>query len=401
MMPSSMPLPAAAGGMPSGMPPMQAMPQDNYMAGPMDGFGPHLQPNEIRMPQPEYRHAPSHHRLENQELDEKDKWVNREEEFNLPSGTNKMMLYGALEDIRHAEMLEMREALKRRRRVNCIPVLLSLFLPWLLFLATFYMSSFYIKFVAPGNAILFNLIAVMISIGYVVDSFKKWRRNKQAGFYPFYMGVLFVVAAVLGWIMGDLNFWFRMQPCYSIEHLGTYSNVNPSQQTLKNGQVIPTRGKRYQDAGKVYFEANTKLDISKAMSFKMGDLYCVAPIVDANCEKNCGYDFWAVGLNCCSEDMADFRCGQYDNPAAKAGLRLMHDNLRPNFRLAVLEAEGVHEKVVSTHPLFFYWLHDPVKELNHLKHEGYKGFIIAMIASFLFLCVSTFFSVKWARMAFQ
>jgi len=371
------------------------MPPDNYMAGPMDGFGP-----QIGMPEPEYRHAPHEHRLENQEIPEHERIVNRlEDQEYTASGTDKMMLYGALEDIRRNEMLDMREKLKRRRRVNCVPVLGTLFLPWLLFLTTFYMASFYVKYAAPANAILFNSLALLCSIGYAVTSFKNWRRDRQKYFFPFHLSCLFIIAATAGWILGDLNFWFRMQPCYNIEHLATYSNVNPSIQTLRSGQEVPTRGKRYQDAGKVYFEANTKLDISKAMSFKMGDLYCVAPIVDKNCEKNCGYDFWAVGLNCCSEDMADFRCGEYDNPGAKAGLRLMHDNLRPNFRLAVVEAEGVH-KVVSTHPLFFYWLHDPVKELNHLKHKGYKGFIIAMISSFLGLGVFTFFSVKWARMAF-
>ena len=45
------------------------------------------------------------------------------------------------------------------------------------------------------------------------------------------------------------------------------------------------------------------------MSFKSRDMYCVAPIVDTNCKSFCGYDFWAVGVNCCgNDDQVDFTC---------------------------------------------------------------------------------------------
>ena len=40
------------------------------------------------------------------------------------------------------------------------------------------------------------------------------------------------------------------------------------------------------------------------------------------------YDFWAVGVNCCGA-AADFKCGEFSNPKAHAGLRLMSDEQRP------------------------------------------------------------------------
>jgi len=77
----------------------------------------------------------------------------------------------------------------------------------------------------------------------------------------------------------------------------------------------------------------------------------------------------------------------------------MHDELRPNYRLAVLEAEGVH-KIVSTHPIFVEWLHDPIKELKHMKSVGFRGFVLLMIVSFLGYGVAAYFILQWARTKF-
>jgi len=353
----------------------------------------------------EVRHAPHHERPENAEVPEHKKVVRQAPVHHgggdaLPTGSDKFALYGALEDIHQEEMIAQHQALKRRRRVNCVPALNALFLPWALFLIVFSMASFYVHYAMPFCVFAFNTTAVVSVLVYAYRSFTDRNASPEQAFYPTYLSVMFIIAVTFGWLLGDLNFWFNMQPCYNIEHLATYNNVNPSTQTMPSGQSVPTRGKRYQDAGKVYFEHNAILDVKRSMSFKMGELYCVAPIVDPNCKKNCGYDFWAVGINCCAEDVADFRCGEYNNPSAKNGLRLMHDEQRPNFRLAVMEAEGVH-KIVSTHPIFFYWLHDPNKEIAHMKHKGFKGFVLLMIMSFFGYAGAAYLSLKYARGKFR
>jgi len=318
---------------------------------------------------------------------------------SIPAGSKKLMLYGALEDMDAEDMRDQHQKLRRRRRINCIPALNALFLPWVLLLIIFSTASFSFHYAFPVSVILFNGAVLICCLLFAYSSFTADVPERDA-FYPTYLGVAFVFAVVVGWLLGDLNFWFHMQPCYNIEHLATYTNVDPSTSTMQSGQVVPTRGKRYQDAGKVYFDHNSVIDVSRSMSFKMGELYCVAPIVNPNCKKNCGYDFWAVGINCCAEDYTDFRCGEYNNPSAKNGLRLMQDELRPNFRLAVLEAEGVH-KIISTHPIFFYWLHDPVKEMTHMKNKGYKGFVLLMIVGFFGSMLSTFCAFNWARNKFS
>ena len=134
---------------------------------------------------------------------------------------------------------------------------------------------------------------------------------------------------MLAAILGDLNFWYYMQPYYDIENLNTYPSVNPARE----------KGQQLMDAGRVYFADGTSLDMKKAMAFKNLDLYCVAPIVQGT-EQLASYDFWAVGINCCSGVSSDFRCGEFNNVHARAGLRVMKDDQRPFFRLAVQQAEA-------------------------------------------------------------
>lgn len=366
----------------------------------LNGFGPGMTP-----PWVDVRHAPYKSRPEHQEVQEHKKNVLQHQIHlpdgeKLPSGSSKYALYGALDDLNQIEMADQHEKLKRRRRINCLPAMHALFLPWVMFLVVFSIASFYIHYTAPATVVFLNTTIVVGCITYAYNSFKSPHPDPGRAFYPTYLAVAFLVAASLGWLMGDLNFWFNMHPAYNVEHLGSYQNVNPSQFKTQSGQTVPATGKRYQDAGKVYFNHKAKLDLNRTMSFKMGDLYCVAPIVDPDCKGACGFDFWAVGINCCAEDVSDFRCGEWNNPAAKAGLRLMHDELRPNFRLAVLEAEGVHH-IVSTHPVFFEWLHDPVKELEHIKRKGFREFVLLMIASFFVNLGCTYLALKWAREQFR
>jgi hypothetical protein len=283
---------------------------------------------------------------------------------------------------------------RKRRVVNWIPLLLAVFLPWFLFLIVYRAVFARLHYNKPQLSLLVVLLAMVASIYVTIKAYSISKKASSqhaahfdklyasgATFFWKYQAVAFWVATLSAWMIGDLNFWFYMQPYYDVENLAAYVDVNPSEHGFPNGEFVPARGKRYLDAGIVYFQNDVVLDTSKAMSFRNGDLYCVAPLVSKSCKKNCGYDFWAVGLNCCSDSAADFRCGEYSNPQAKSGLRLMRDDQRPMFRLAVLGAEGVH-KITSTHPLFFYWLEDPKSEIKSYQERGYSMFLTWMFIFF-------------------
>lgn len=287
----------------------------------------------------------------------------------------------ACKDWRANDNFEQVMALASHKRLNCMPVLLSILVPWFAFLFAFGIVSFYTHYAMPVTTICFFGMGFAASIYCVMQARAAFTRRRD-WFYIGYIGVTCSIAMVLGGVYGDVTFWSWMRPVYDLRHMATYNNIDPSSSTLWSGQILPTSGRRFQDAGTVYFKTEAVLDKSKAMSFKMGALYCIAPIVNPKCERNCGYDFWAVGVNCCAEDASDFRCGEYGNQHAKAGLRLMDESQRPYFRLAVLEAEGAH-KIVSKHPVFYHWLQDPIKEIDVWAKQGYSKFIVAMFVSFV------------------
>merc|ERR1719171_1096331 len=167
------------------------------------------------------------------------------------------------------------------------------------------------------------MIGVLVVVIAVALAFRAWRKKKQGlsdrepSWFMFAAASL-AAALAFGVIFGDMNFWYNMQPFYDIENLNSYPTVNPARE----------KGQQLMDAGRVYFSDGTGLDGKKAMGFKNLDLYCVAPIVVGDAAL-ASYDFWAVGLNCCSGVSSDFRCGEFNNPHARSGLRLMRDDQRP------------------------------------------------------------------------
>eukprot|EP00450_Noctiluca_scintillans_P002657 CAMPEP_0194489264 /NCGR_PEP_ID=MMETSP0253-20130528/8865_1 /TAXON_ID=2966 /ORGANISM="Noctiluca scintillans" /LENGTH=305 /DNA_ID=CAMNT_0039329703 /DNA_START=74 /DNA_END=991 /DNA_ORIENTATION=- len=259
----------------------------------------------------------------------------------------------------------------KRRRMNLVAICLNIFMPWLLFSWVFGVLSYSFHYQHPFLAWCCALAGFVVAGVQAFLAVQARKRERDPMWYTFGAVACFV-AVVLGCIFGDLNFWYNMQPYYDIENLNTYPSVSPSRE----------KGQQLMDAGRVYFADGTALDMRKAMGFKNLDLYCVAPIVNSNSQL-ASYDFWAVGINCCSGVASDFRCGEFNNPHARSGLRLMRDDQRPFFRLAVQQAEAAYN-IKATHPLFFYWMQDPVAEMNAYRNDGFKYYLLGIFSHFSF-----------------
>mmetsp|Transcript_20878 Transcript_20878/g.60270 ORF Transcript_20878/g.60270 Transcript_20878/m.60270 type:complete len:320 (+) Transcript_20878:29-988(+) len=259
----------------------------------------------------------------------------------------------------------------KRRRMNLVAICANIFLPWITFSAIYAGMSFSLHYQRPTAAwllVVFGLIATGLSFFLAV---RARQREMDEMWYTFSTAAL-LVATLAAAIFGDINFWFNMQPYYDVENLNTYPSVNPARE----------KGQQLMDAGRVYFADGTGLDMAKAMGFKNLDLYCVAPITHGQ-EQMASYDFWAVGVNCCSGVSSDFRCGEFNNPHARSGLRLMRDDQRAFFRLAVQQAEAAYN-IKATHPVFFYWMQDPVAEMNAYRDDGFKYYLLGSFSFFAF-----------------
>lgn len=265
----------------------------------------------------------------------------------------------------------------QRQRLNIYALCLSLFLPWLLFTLLAALLSFETHYTSPGlcyvgaGAALFPVFMCGVSAFVAVRA----RAAGEPGREPTWMVFIFVTS-LIAWVsavsLGNRNFWQNMQPFFDIQNLGSYPSVDTAR----------TRGQQLMDAGRIHFVPGTHLDTSKAMGFKNLDTYCVAPITSVDAPVS-SYDYWAVGLNCCSGQASDYHCGEYNNPLASSGLRLMSDDERAFYRLAVQQAESTFN-IRATHPLFFHYVQDPDVELYSHQGDGYRTFLIGMFSHFAF-----------------
>jgi len=267
-----------------------------------------------------------------------------------------------------------------RRKLNVVAAYLSVFVPWLLFLATYAALSFrlHFEYKVLCQVLVAALFAVPLLFGALValatlggsDSSGGRHGHPQLTWHLF----LFFTTALAwfaGGLLGERNFVRNMQPYYGVLTLGTYDSVDP----------MTTPGELLMDGGRVQFASNTIVDTKRAVGFQNEAIYCVAPIVRGDAPPTIGYDFWAVGVDCCSGEQGNFSCGSTNSSVSRGGVRLLEDHQRPFFRLAVQQAQSAFN-IKAVHPLFYYWVEDPDAEVDGRRDEGYKQFIIAVLCSF-------------------
>lgn len=267
--------------------------------------------------------------------------------------------------------------LQRRRRLNVVPILICFFVPWALYVGVTALLSFSLHFYQPLLCWLFVAAAVCVVIGLGIAAF--WAQKKKILMEPdatpsWYMFLFLTsaLAVILALIMGELNYETNARPHFNILSMDTFSGLDPGRM----------KGEQFMDVSMITFNNGTRLDLTHSMGFKDDDIYCVAPIINPEFVKPDRYDYWAVGLNCCSGNSADFHCEGFNNPYARSGLRLMQDSERPFYRLAVQQAEAVY-RIGAPYPLFFKWVVDPQLEADGLWATGIRWFLSGLFAYFI------------------
>jgi len=269
---------------------------------------------------------------------------------------------------------------KRPSRLNFAAICLCLFVPWLLFCLMYAVMSFSLHYNDKLTCYLCVFIGFLIVVGVcklAFDSTQKTDASADPSWFVF-LAVASLIAWVAGVALGDMNFFYNMEPFYDVSNLNSYPSVDPSS----------TPGQQLMDAGRMTFVSGSRLDVKKAMGFRNLEVYCVAPIVKGNATTSQGavasYDFWAVGLNCCSGAQGNFACGEFNNPHASSGLRVMRKDQSTFYRLAVKQAEAAYG-IKAKHPVFLYWMQDPLLEIAAYMDEGMKFYIFGVFTFFAFL----------------
>lgn len=253
---------------------------------------------------------------------------------------------------------------------------LSMLLPWGIFTTVCGTLSFSLHFDHAGLCwFLISLCATLAGMcGVVAYLIVQRRWSSSAARPPSWYVFMFLstsVALVLGSIAGSLNYSSNMLPFYQTASLNLYTGVDPSKM----------RGEQLLDAGRAVFIREAALDISRSAGFRNGVTYCVAPIT-AFANPLGQYDFWAVGVDCCTAEQPDFNC--YDKSTSTiAGMRLLEGQDVANYMVALQQAEATFH-IQAGHPLFFQLTDDPVAAVNRKQDRGY---IFFFVTSSIFLAV--------------
>jgi len=274
-----------------------------------------------------------------------------------------------------------------RRSMNSHAIAIMVFLPWLLFLVVYLTCATALRYNQPKQCsnVYYGAVAVVVVAWFLAA--RSWMRKVRNDPYRqpswlLYAAVALTLGLINGTVLGDMNFSYNTQPAHNIENLNVYGNgtgIDPSF----------TKGQEVMDAGRIYFKEAAHLDFSKSMTFKNLDLFCVAPVVMGD-QQLPSYDYWAVGVNCCSAHGTKFACGEFANPHARGGLRLMRDDQRPFYRLAVQQAE-VSYGIKAEHPIFFEWMQDPSFVVVTWHENAYRWHLMSILGYFVFnaFCATT------------
>jgi hypothetical protein len=251
--------------------------------------------------------------------------------------------------------------------MNIVPMFLNVFIPLGIFVLTLAVVSFWVFYLKPALGWFVVGLVGFIWIISVLVALERKKNDPEPTWYIYFaliLGIAFFGAIILGFEIYQDN----SLPFYMIKDLKTVADVDASKE----------RGQNVMDAGIFYFAKGNKIDAMRAWHFKQKTLYCVAPIIKGNypaVPDTQSFDFWVVGKNCCSEAASDFRCGAYNNPLARSGIRILDDKERPFYRLAVEQAQALYG-IQSSHPVFFEWTEDPLKTVQSWNNRGVDKFLM-------------------------
>jgi len=268
-----------------------------------------------------------------------------------------------------------------KKRPTIVALVGCLVVPLLIFIVMIWLRSFELRYKSETVTNMMCCILLFSPLVFAALAIDLAKRSESDPKPMALLAGMSLLAWLFGFYLGCQNFERNMRPFYDIAEMSVYPSVEPS----KYG------GQQFLDAGLITFTPGSRLDVRHSAGFREKDVYCAAPIVSKNATQKT-FDFWAIGMNCCSGHRPDFHCGEYSNPSASKGLRLLDDDKSSYFRLAVKKAQVEFNLNVS-HPIFFHWLSHPEIELSTYEDDGWK---VLVTSACCFFCLELFVIVSAA-----
>jgi len=266
-----------------------------------------------------------------------------------------------------------------RQAVRPIEVFGCALLATIEFVVAYVCLVFGLRYHNQSLAIGIVVACLALCCGLTLVSVSKWRLAKPSRAWIALTCCMWCGLAG-AFITGDRYWYQHTVNFYNLRDMASYINIDPASD----------KGQSYMDAGTVYFKDGSYVLRDKALAFRNGLTYCVAPIVQAPLEYEPGspsletvsgfamprsgtVDFWAVGTDCCGKDGGSFSCGQVQSTLARSGLRLLDDTSRSMYLLAVQEWSA-STGIPVRHPLFFHWVKDPVLTIEAIYLDAWNDF---------------------------
>lgn len=227
--------------------------------------------------------------------------------------------------------------------------MLLILLPWLMFMLNMSLFTYGYHHI-PTLVVMTALLCGCFSLIFIFTSGSDTNDGRSAVI----LGLLCAFAIGIACLGGLNNYNSNMAPYWAYEESREYHNVLPSEPAAAHA-----------DAGKIFFADAARIDTTKAVGYRKGLTYCVAPILDPSSTTR--VEFWAVGLDCCAE-RGDFQCGDAmaeGSNEARGGVVVMDDRFLSGgshfeyFGKAVKEAEAANDLVSASEPIFLHWVKDP------------------------------------------
>jgi len=182
----------------------------------------------------------------------------------------------------------------------------------------------------------------------------------------FYVSAQCMAAVCISTLTGLITYHAFLESYWSYADSHAYANILPSEAAAG-----------YADAGKVVFADEARIDGLRALGFKDGRTYCVAPVRGDSEEP---VQFWAAGVDCCG-GRGGFTCDDAWDPRARSGLVLINHDRHLQYTLAVRQAKAAFGLASAEEPIFVRWVVDPERVQLNLWRVGF-GVLLSACAFF-------------------